>query len=485
MGDDISIVLKPVLGIKPERYLIWAYGFVMVLILFLLFLFPGILNHGSKLVVLSNVEPAALYVDNVLLGPGNTAAFVKSGSRDIRVRRPGFQDFNETVEIPGRLFFSLFVPRRHTLTATLEPLPQYEFPRKAAVDIASWSFTEVTLSRQLPPLIDELSRDLYAAGGNKTSFPATQLLPLVKNDQLLRDYLRGSVRSQSNAQVGTPAGISGALSRIIRSAASHPLSSAEFARFLKPTINREGLNEFLSSGSSSDRTSGETQRSGNSGSALSVPPMPWIARLKESFARMGYAGGFSLITETEAVMVAPLQYGLFKRFTDESEIWKASRSSDLEADRLTFGNLFLSDPRGDNLHKTSHEPVRGVNMLAIGAFVEWLSTQSAFSNYSFRLPSPAELNNRNIVPSEHWEYAGSFAVEGQMGRESTSLLSIRLEDMARLNDALIANDVSDSWSSSLYSAPITVYRAANDEFGVLSAALVSPVTTFRLVVELR
>ena len=84
--EDIEkaiVKLKPVFGLKPGIYLTVIYGFIVLLGLFLLLIYPGIKNNGMMIHVDTSPGGAVVYVDNIYKGTAPTSFFVEKGNREI------------------------------------------------------------------------------------------------------------------------------------------------------------------------------------------------------------------------------------------------------------------------------------------------------------------------------------------------------------------------------------------------------------------
>ncbi|MDR1375145.1 MAG: SUMF1/EgtB/PvdO family nonheme iron enzyme [Treponema sp.] len=154
--------LKPLLGIRPGVYLAVLYGFIILIILFMLFLYPGISRPGSILVLNSEPLGAAVRIDGITMGTAPCEIFAPRGKRSIEFILPGFVPYKTETEIGGRLVGSLFFPRREQLRVELKTEDPVKVLAAAASDYAAWSFAgEPTAAYQIPLC---LSEGAYRAG---------------------------------------------------------------------------------------------------------------------------------------------------------------------------------------------------------------------------------------------------------------------------------------------------------------------------------
>src|SRR5258706_10683468 len=98
-NDDVSVHLKPILGVAPGRYLSVLYGVVLVLLVFLLLLLPGIRHHGSYFTVTTFPDQATVTVDGVYAGSTPCTIFVRAGDRSIAISKPYYDTVSFTQRV--------------------------------------------------------------------------------------------------------------------------------------------------------------------------------------------------------------------------------------------------------------------------------------------------------------------------------------------------------------------------------------------------
>ena len=187
------------MNIRPGVYLACIYGAVILVILFLILLRPGISNPGSVLTVNSNPWGAAVLVDGVYAGVTPAEIFVPRGQRVIEVRLPGFIPQSIEKDVRGRIFASLFFPRRVEIRAALEaPQPVLAFIDEAA-DFVAWTFTgEPTAAHQIPLSLSEGAYRLGAAAADPAVREQMQgLIAAAARFAVTRSSLRDLVRAKT------------------------------------------------------------------------------------------------------------------------------------------------------------------------------------------------------------------------------------------------------------------------------------------------
>ncbi len=106
-----DVKLKPILGIQPGLYLTILYAIIVVLILFLVLVFPGVRNYGSNVHFESAPSGAAVYIDGTYYGSTPLTKFVPAGSHTVTYKKPFFNEQNTEIEVPGKVFGTLFFKR--------------------------------------------------------------------------------------------------------------------------------------------------------------------------------------------------------------------------------------------------------------------------------------------------------------------------------------------------------------------------------------
>jgi hypothetical protein len=211
-----KVTLKPVFGIRPGIYMCVLYSLFLLIILFLLLFFPGIRNPGSALAVTSEPDGAAIRVDGVYMGTVNDKIFVSKGAHILEAVLPGFTSSQETVEIQGRVFASLFFPKKFFFNFTLKtPNTQAAFAEQA-VDFASWTFGgEPTAVWQVPL---SLSQGTYRMGPYTNQAVNELLLAASRyasTRAALRDLVRAKMLSDNKGLSPSPLSLIGSIQDIL------------------------------------------------------------------------------------------------------------------------------------------------------------------------------------------------------------------------------------------------------------------------------
>jgi len=302
--DDI-VKLKPIMGIRPGVWLCALYSFILLVILFLFLVLPGITNPGSELVLITEPQGAALRVDGVYMGTAKDKIFVPKGNHTLTAVLPGF--INETVkaQIPGRLFGSLFFPRRVTVEFSLKTNDPSAAFAKAAADFAEWSFAgEPTATWQIPLI---LSEGAYRAGQIIEGKQAAQILTAASRftatRAAMRDIVRAKMLIDNSGLSPSPAGIYGSVSEILVFLSENP-GSANWLFGLLPTEAAAMV-----------KTSDWYKKEAASLAEVKPTQRTWTARL--NLAGLSFSGVTNFMISESAVSQAA-----FETFLNENEVWR-------------------------------------------------------------------------------------------------------------------------------------------------------------------
>jgi len=228
--EDI-VKLKPFMGMRPGVWLCALYSAVLLVIFFLFLVLPGIINPGSELIFITEPQGAAIRVDGVYMGTAKEKIFVPKGVHLLTVVVPGFDNESVNAQIPGRIFGSLFFPRRFKIEFNLKASDPSGAFAEAAADFAEWSFAgEPTATWQIPL---SLSEGAYRTGqvidNQSAAQTAAQILTAASRFTVTRAALRDIVRAKMLLDNGglspSPAGIYGSVTDILAFLSENPGSA--------------------------------------------------------------------------------------------------------------------------------------------------------------------------------------------------------------------------------------------------------------------
>ncbi|MDR0503149.1 MAG: SUMF1/EgtB/PvdO family nonheme iron enzyme [Treponema sp.] len=388
--EDDRVKLKPLMGIRPGVYLTVFYSIALLIILFFLLIFPGLKRPGSLISLKTEPVGAALKADGVYMGTYRDKIFIPKGNHILEAVIPGFETATADVQIPGRVFGSLFFPSRYRVFFTLKSADSTSAFEMAAADFAAWSFGgEPTAAWQIPL---SLSEGAYRIGPENNP-AATEILLAASRFTVTRSTLRDLVRAKMLIDSGglspSPAILAGSVSDILSFLSENPASAIWLSKILPPesaaiieksdwyksSINFKHAPAYQNvSNTGTLAAGGLTFTRIESGTVEYPEPYPYTADVKNFY-----------ICET------PVQNALFREFLNENPSWNDER------------NIFPPEIPGTY--------GAGASWHAARAFCQWFTKRlpSSMSNMEVRLPTEDEWEHAansgtpNMKPA-NWEW---------------------------------------------------------------------------------
>jgi formylglycine-generating enzyme required for sulfatase activity len=384
-NSEIQVKFKPIYGIRPGVYLTFLYSFVLLLILFLLFFYPGIKNPGAVLIVKTEPDGAAVRIDGVYRGVAGSKIPVSKGNHTIEAVMPGFESQSVVQKIPARCFGSLFFPLRYNVEFTLDtPKPVAAFSLYAA-DFAEWTFAgEPTASWQVPM---SLSEGAYRIGNvpqnNETSYLKNTYYEELQQTLLaasgfavtrsaIRDLMRAKILLDNRGNAPSPIALANSISGILLFLSE----SQGTAKWLSQVLPREQASIIESSA--------WFEKQGRSG----APPKPDAVTGSAQMAGVNFirfSSGF-MISET------PVSRSLFETFLSDQPQWREHKTD------------YFPEEISNYPWDIDKNVITGVTWYAAQAFCEWISPLGM----EIRLPTEEELSiasdNINKIKNMGWEW---------------------------------------------------------------------------------
>ncbi|MDR2095205.1 MAG: SUMF1/EgtB/PvdO family nonheme iron enzyme [Treponema sp.] len=415
--------LKPILGIRPGLYLACLYSLVILLILFLILVYPGLSKPGTLLSVKSEPQGAAIRVDGVYQGKTPGSLFIPQGKRRIEAVLPGFTTYLTEREFGGRIFASIFFPKREALAFELKtPDPVKAFTAEAA-EYAEWSFAgEASEDYQIPQTLSEGAyrtgpavSDPETAAGMEDILKAAARFTQTKAG--LRDLGRAKFLKDNGGLSPSPISLLRSAEDILAWLSDNPGASAWLSGLLpqdsagtldnsawyqrekrKATLLKENL-PVPDGGRPEIITVGGLYFTGiPAGKFVQAEPFPREIRFEGT-------GGNAPVFFVSIAEAGRDSWDLFLRANPE---WNGENTQDL-IERGLVDSLYLKDVQSG----TGETTVTGVSWYAAQAYCRWLTGLLAadFPGWEARLPTEAE-----------WEYAAKTignteAPDGTDGKE--------------------------------------------------------------------
>jgi hypothetical protein len=368
--EEDHIKLPAVFGVTPGVYLSVLYGAAILFVLFMALLFPGLTKPGNTAVCTSEPAGAAVRIDDVTLGYTPCEIFIPHGKRVVEFILPGFEPDRRELTIKGRLFGSLFFPKKIRVEGKLLcPDPAGTFAR-SALDYIYWSAAgEPTESYPIPL---SLSEGAYRTG------PAA-LDPAVRG--AMRGILEGSVRYAATKAAAKDllrahllidnAGLAPSPFTLIRAMQeAAPYAAALLAEKDTDAENAGSIGIF--------------------DLPFRVSASPPLEGVSFTFVNSGVFKKHGQNSSMPPLFVArtPITLDAWNRFTEANPRWSAENREALIAEGLVEETYLL--PVEDSSYPQPAAP--GISWHAAAAYCKWLNGKlaSSLAGWELRLPSEAE-----------------------------------------------------------------------------------------------
>ncbi|MDR1804068.1 MAG: SUMF1/EgtB/PvdO family nonheme iron enzyme [Treponema sp.] len=411
-----QVRLKPLLGIRPGVYLAFIYGAVLLLILFFVFLYPGISNPGSILAVKSEPWGAAVLVDGVYREAAPCEVFVSKGSHRIELVMPGFQSKQFGLNIGGRLFGSLMFPAKIAIDEKLEAISPAAAFNDYAGEYAAWSFTgEPSAAYQIPM---SLSDGAYRLGPGASDPKARESMQDTVTASArfavtragLRDLVRAKTLLDNQGLSPSPLSLLASARDMIGFLEENP----QAALWLGALLTGEAQSAVTSSAwyadaavpplSSSLYPEAENLPLVNNGAQINNAPAFQTVQaggLRFALVIGGLLQGANFpagtTVDTFYISETVISAAAWEAFLEAAPAWKKEN-----AEALMKGGLVNEDYL-ETAPGAPFEGVAGISWYAARAFCEWLAPPSVLNSgdarWELRLPTEAE-----------WEYVAMNGV---------------------------------------------------------------------------
>ena len=390
-AEEDIVRLPPVLGIRPGVYLAVIYSLVILLVLFLITLYPGLKNPGTVFSVTAEPQGAAVRLDGVYMGSAPCDIFVPAGIHQIEVVSQGFADYREEIKSDRVIFLTLIFPKKNYLLVELKsPNPGQAFI-DAAAEFAAWSFYgESTAANQVPLVLSGAAYRLgkYAvdpairSGMKETALGASRF---AITRSCLRDLIRTEFLLDSQGQSPSSVGILDSLTEIVDYLDKNPGA----ALWLAETLPQEAVSQLTSSAwyTKAALAAGNTEVStGRKGRQITAFGGLRFTEIINENRQNGNQTAYFYIAETQV----PLD--LWTQFLDEKPQWRADNRESLIEEGLVNSQYL----------QYSGFPGLPENTAA------WVSWHSAFAWCEWYNSKTPGLPGRVRLPLEsEWEIAAN------------------------------------------------------------------------------
>jgi iron(II)-dependent oxidoreductase len=402
--EDVSVHLKPILGIAPGTYLTALLGLALLLMIFCLLVLPGLRHQGSYLSVSTFPDHATVKVDGAYAGSTPCTVFLKHGERAITISKPYYSGVTLNRKVRGRIFATLLVPDRSELTQTLE--------LSDMKGLTGWALADFQKNPQIPTIVSDASFAAYGADdlAPLNGFVEASLLSVTEESQL-REILLAAARTASHGAFLTPGSYVSLIQqavKLLQEKGNSPealllaLSHDDQDRITATpwmqqhrSAYRDGISKYYQPGSAA---------ASSSGGGVTIRGLAFRA-IPAGDLVMGRDDNLDSIGKSidrllpHPVRVGPFYLGvtevpnsLFQAFVNENPDWApAGRETLMKKGLVT--DSYLSDWKDGKMPSGSENlPVTNVSWHAALAFCGWLarSVQSSLPGYTARLPLESE-----------------------------------------------------------------------------------------------
>jgi hypothetical protein len=423
--DEDRVRLRPLLGIRPGIYLSGLYGFIILLILFLLFVLPGVVNPGSVLAVSTDPFGAAVRIDGVYIDASPCEVFISSGKHKVEIVMPGFSPWENEIEVKGRLLGSRFFPRKIPVSVELaSPDPAAAFNAEAA-DFAAWTLAgEPTAAWQVPLSLSEGAYRLGKAAsdpGIRSAMNDTlmEALGFGTTRAALRDLLRAKFLLDNQGLSPSPV-------TLLRSAEDILTMLGETggsALWLAGILQNE--NASAVAGSAWYNSQSEAAAFGGNGGFEPVSPAAGRTVTVGELVFREIPGG--ALAETFYIAETEITNAAWDRFLGERPEWNRENAPALAEKGLVTSDYLVAASLTGAPESTGPGGLpAGISWYAAAAFCEWFGSRlpPEWSGWEIRLPTEAEWEYAcktgiNML-GVYWEWCGNPYIPLNFFKESST-----------------------------------------------------------------
>ncbi|MBN1696071.1 MAG: SUMF1/EgtB/PvdO family nonheme iron enzyme [Spirochaetales bacterium] len=420
--SDVTVTLKPIFGIRPETYLPVVYAGILILLIFVILILPGLVSHGSLVTFSSVPSKAIVSVDGKYIGSTPITVFVKSGPREIEIRKPFYSTQTVKENIDGGVFGTLFFPLKTDLSFSLSVDDGAGLAAAAAIDFAGFGMLrEFTLDYQLPPILTDAAEAVKTGDNEVTNDLEAMLfnaLLFVDSESELHQALAGAAMIETGGKPMNQYSFITLIRKIIQRKEAHEyfpcwLSRCLSKRKFKPHPDSAYTSLF-------DQLTGSTWFTSNVASLAgrlnafkeSRGSSPGRAAISAGgIGFIAFSGGDYLAGNTERlasgfetdagdipheahanpfyISEAEITNAQFKRFIDERPEWAPSNRDILVREEKATEHYLEHWQGGSPSGRLEDIPVTHVSWYAAAAYCDWLSDKIGGSLRA-RLPLETE-----------------------------------------------------------------------------------------------
>jgi gamma-glutamyl hercynylcysteine S-oxide synthase len=412
--DEVSVRLKPILGVRPGQYLSVIYAVVLLLAVYLLLFVPGLSHRGAYLSVRTFPDHAVVKVDGVYAGSTPCTVFLPHGSRAVEVSRPYYAPAAFTRTVAGRVFATLIVPDRSSTSLSLQV--------SDAEGLATGALADFQKNPQIPQVISDASWAAVSADGRQKLYGLiARSLLVVSDESQLREVLLAGARASSLSGFLSPSSLVDLIQRGTEIAGISDNAPAWLLLALTRTNQarvsqspwvqqylsgyRDAISRYYQPGSA---VSGGSGGPGIAGMAFrGIPGGDLVMGRDDNLDTLGKSFDRILAHPVRVqpffLAAAEVTNGQYQAFVAENADWAPANIATLVQKGLAADTYLSSWKSGAPAAGTANLPVTSVSWYAASAYCQWLTrrVQASLPGYEARLPSESE-----------WEWASRGGLRG-------------------------------------------------------------------------
>jgi gamma-glutamyl hercynylcysteine S-oxide synthase len=413
---EVTVKLKPILGMRPGVYLTVLYGIAVLLLVYLLLFLPGIVKYGEYRDVVSNPPHAAVSVDGVYAGSTPCRIFVKHGDRVIEVSRPYYTPASFPQKIGGRVFFTLIVPQVKKITTTL---PVADLP-----GLVKHALADLQKNPEISTIVSETAQAAGAPEARQELYDfVSNSMFVVTGESQLKQVILAAARTASNGGMLTPSSYVNLVQNLIQFKQKYD----NVPSWLLLTLSRASGNKLAATpwlkgyfAAYRDALSGYYKPSalgptGGGGGTISLQGIPFRS-VPSGVLVMGRDENVDALGRTViALLPHPVSIEQFylgatevtnaqyQAFVSETPEWAVENRQALVQKGLASDGYLATWTAGRFPQGGGQLPVTGVSWNAAQAYVRWLDTRGASSLPGYHAALPTEAQ---------WEWAARGGLRG-------------------------------------------------------------------------
>lgn len=415
-GDEITVHVKPLLGMRPGTYLTGLYAVILLVLLFFFLLYPGLHDRGAFLKVTTYPDKVTVKVDGIYAGSTPCTIFLKHGDRTVTLSKPFYTPVSFSEKVGGRVFATLLFPDTKAVRKDLNA---------ADVDrLLSWALGDFQKNPEIPQIVSDASRAVVDDRSRVKMYDfLDNAARYVTAEAQLREFLLAACRATTDGSFLTPASFVSFVQDVTHLKQKYDNAPS----WLLLTLSREKADKLATTewiqkylGDYRERMSKYYQArfppSVGAGGRLVVVRGVSFRSVPAGELTMGKDDNIdSLGKSVDQLLSHPVASDAFylgeadvtnrqfAAFVAENPKWSQSNVSSLISDGLA-DEFYLSDWVNGNPPAGKEElPVTSVSFYAAQAYCEWLTgaVQAELPGHIARLPLESE-----------WEWAARGGLRG-------------------------------------------------------------------------